>query len=73
MRLNKKERVSYDKLMALIQLKSEVQGIDPALIGNNNELKHLVKIFNNSASTVHVRQMEGWRKIFLQEFFRQSF
>ncbi len=71
-RLNKKEKISYEKLTALIQLKSDVQGIDPALIGNSAELKLLVKIFNNSAPSWHNRQIEGWRKLFLKEFFRQS-
>ncbi len=70
-KLNKKDRSSHERLSTLIQLKSEIQGLDPALIGNSSELKLLVKILNKSSESQLLRQMEGWRKIFLKDFFRQ--
>ncbi len=70
-KLNKKDKQSHERLNTLIQLKSEVQGLDPTLIGNSAELKMLVKILNNSCESRLLRQMEGWRKVFLKDFFRQ--
>ncbi len=70
-KLNKKDRESHKRLNTLIHLKSEVQGLDPALIGNNSELKLLVKILNKSCESQFLRQMEGWRRVFLKDFFRQ--
>ncbi|HKJ65751.1 MAG TPA: ribonuclease D [Desulfopila sp.] len=71
-RLNKKNTVMLERLNEFIQLKSTVQGIDPMLIGNSSELKKLVKILNKSCRTEMVRQMEGWRKTFLIDFFRYA-
>lgn len=70
-RLNKKDKTTHERLNSLIQLKSQVQGLDPVLIGNSTELKLLVKILNKSCKSQLLRQMEGWRKIFLKDFFRQ--
>ena len=71
-RLNRKNSVMLDRLNEFIQLKSKVQGIDPMLMGNSTELKMLVKILNKSCKTQLVRQMEGWRKAFLNDFFRYA-
>jgi ribonuclease D len=71
-RLNKKNAQLLDRLNEFIQLKSKVQGIDPILIGNSAELKQLVKIINKSCKYKMVRQMEGWRKSFLNDFFRYT-
>ncbi len=70
-KLSKKDKSAHERLNSLIQLKSQVQGLDPALIGNSSELKLLVKILNNSCQTQLLRQMEGWRRVFLKDFFRQ--
>ncbi len=70
-KLNKKDLESHKRLNTLIQLKSEVQGLDPTLIGNNSELKLLVKVLNKSCDSQLLRQMEGWRRVFLKDFFRQ--
>ena len=69
-RLNKVNAKMFERLNEFIQLKSNVQGIDPILIGNSSELKKLVKILNKSCKSQMVRQMEGWRKTFLKDFFR---
>lgn len=71
-RLNKKNTALLERLNEFIHLKSDVQGIDPILIGNNSELKKLVKILNKSCKTELVRQMEGWRKTFLKDFLRYA-
>ncbi len=71
-RLNKKNLQLFERLNEFIQLKSNVQGIDPMLIGNSTELKQLVKIINNSCKSKMIRQMEGWRKSFLNDFFRYA-
>ncbi len=70
-KLNQNDKESHKRLNILIQLKSEVQGLDPALIGNSSELKLLVKILNKSCPSQLLRQMEGWRRVFLKDFFRQ--
>ncbi len=71
-RLNRKNADTLDRLNEFIQLKSKVQGIDPMLIGNSSELKKLVKILNKSRRSQLMRQMEGWRKTFLNDFFRYA-
>jgi ribonuclease D len=69
-KLTKKDKDTLDRLNQLVRAKSEVQGIDPAIIGNGQELKLLVKILNKSCESKMLRQMEGWRKTFLKDFFR---
>jgi ribonuclease D len=71
-KMNKKDKESLARLNRLVQIKSEVQGIDPTIIGNGSEFKMLVKILNKSCETKMLRQMEGWRKTFLKDFFRQT-
>lgn len=71
-RLNRKETETLDRLNEFIRLKSKVQGIDPALIGNNSELRNLVKFPSNTSEIQVLRQMDGWRKIFLKDFLRYS-
>lgn len=71
-RLNKKNNQMLEKLHEFIQLKSKVQGLDPALIGNSAELKKLVKILGKSSKSSMVRQMDGWRNTFLNDFFRYA-
>jgi len=72
LRLSKKDKETLARLNQLVQVKSEVQGIDPTIIGNGQEFKYLVKILNKSCESKMLRQMEGWRKKFLEDFFRQS-
>lgn len=62
-KLNKKEKRDLIVLQDYIILKSDVNGIDPALIGNKNELKNCIK--HTAPSTA--RQKSGWRKQFLAE------
>ncbi len=71
-RLNKTDTETLQRLNDFIQLKSKVQGIDHCLIGNSTELKKLVRILNKSSESKMLRQMEGWRKTFLKDFFRYS-
>lgn len=74
MRLSEQETRLYQKLHGLIELKSKLLGIDPVLLGNNSELKSLAKLLCNSRSAhlAQLRQTEGWRKSFLEEFFRYN-
>lgn len=73
-RLNQKEKESYDRLNKMIALKCDVLGIDPALLGNTSELKLLVKTFQGKKmnKAKHLRQTAGWRKSFLEDFFRKD-
>ena len=71
-KLNKKDKETLARLNQLVPIKSEVQGIDPTIVGNGSEFKMLVKILNKSCESKMLRQMEGWRKSFLKDFFRQT-
>lgn len=62
-KLNKKEKTALTGLQDYITLKSDVGGLDPALIGNKNELINCIKQTSASSS----RQLSGWRKEFLAE------
>lgn len=73
-RLSSSEQEAMEKLNNLIQLKAGLLGIAPGLVGNASELKLLVKMLNSGKSHQprQLRQTEGWRKYFLEDFFRQS-
>ena len=61
-KLNQKEKSELNSLQSFITLKSDVAGIDPALLGNKRELKKLIQ---NSPEPS--RQDKGWRKTFLTD------
>ena len=71
-RLSDRDQKTLGKLQGLIELKSKLLGIDPALVGNTSELKTLAKILcqTNVGELQQLRQTVGWRKNFLEEFFR---
>jgi len=73
-RLTAREKESLEKLNSLINLKCEIQGIDPVLVGNSSELKTLVKVLHhrNVEAPRQLRQTEGWRKLFLEDFFQNQ-
>lgn len=73
-RLSKNDKTGLEKLNNLIELKCDLLGIAPSLIGNSSELKLLVKTLNNAKTKEpkQLRQTEGWRKQFLEDFFRQK-
>jgi ribonuclease D len=73
-RLNDHEKLSLEKLTKLIVLKCDLLGIAPGLLGNGSELKLLVKTLNTSKAEdpKQLRQTDGWRKHFLEDFFRQN-
>lgn len=73
-RLSKNDSNSMERLTGLITLKSELLGIDPGLVGNTAELKRLVKTLNTTQqeTPVQLRQTDGWRKHFLEDFFRHK-
>lgn len=73
-RLSSKEKTGLEKLHKLIALKCELLGIDPGLLGNSSELKMLVKTLNTRQTDdlKQLRQTDGWRKLFLEDFFRQN-
>lgn len=71
-RLTGRDKETLERLSNLIQLKCKILGIDPALVGNNSELKELVKVFGSKKRQIkQLRQTEGWRKKLLDDFFRQ--
>ncbi len=71
-RLTKKNTTTLKQLVEFIQLKSSMQGLDPSLIGNSSELKKLVKLLDNGCPAGNIRQLQGWRKAFLNDFFRYA-
>ncbi len=73
-RLNQADRDGLEKLGNLINLKAGLLGIAPGLIGNAAELKLLITTLNAKKATAshQLRQTEGWRKSFLEDFFRQN-
>ncbi len=73
-RLSKSEKSSMEKLNNLIGLKCELLGIAAGLVGNVSELKRLVKTLNATQQDEpeQLRQTDGWRKHFLEDFFRQN-
>jgi len=73
-RLSQTDRNALENLNNLINLKAGVLGIAPGLVGNAGELKLLVTTLNtsNHEAAQQLRQTEGWRKSFLDDFFRQN-
>jgi ribonuclease D len=73
-RLSSKEKAGLEKLHKLIALKCELLGISPGLLGNSSELKLLIKTLNTTKTDdlKQLRQTDGWRKLFLEDFFRQN-
>jgi len=73
-RLGKKDKAGLENLSKLISLKCQLLGIAPGLLGNGSELKRLVKTLNSTQKDEpeQLRQTDGWRKHFLQDFFRQN-
>lgn len=73
-RLNQADREAFEKLNNLITLKAGLLGIAPGLVGNASELKLLVTTLNSkkSGASQQLRQTEGWRKSFLEDFLRQT-
>ncbi|WP_136805280.1 ribonuclease D [Desulfosediminicola flagellatus] len=73
-RLSNRDKETLERLQNLIELKSDLLGIDPILVGNMSELKSLAKLLSNSKATPlkQLRQTTGWRKSFLEEFFHHN-
>jgi len=61
-KLTAREESTFTALCDFITLKSDVNGIDPALVGNKKELQAFLTTPNPNA-----RQEKGWRKKFLHE------
>ncbi|MBT8334380.1 MAG: HRDC domain-containing protein [Deltaproteobacteria bacterium] len=70
-RLNTREKQVFERLASFVQLKCDMQGIDPHLIGTTAELKQLARNLNSPGAPLPPRLTHGWRKMFLEEFFRQ--
>jgi ribonuclease D len=71
LRLNAREKTAYERLSSFVALKCELQGLDPALIATTSELKQLAKNIDTPGSPLPEKLTGGWRKTFLEEFFRQ--
>ncbi|SDO81140.1 ribonuclease D [Desulforhopalus singaporensis] len=73
-RLSKSDKESLERLNNLIDLKCQLLGIAPSLLGNSNELKRLIKTLRGKKSFEfkQLKQTAGWRKNFLEDFFRQN-
>ncbi|MCP4339973.1 MAG: ribonuclease D [Desulfobulbaceae bacterium] len=73
-RLSKNDKSCMENLHNLIALKCELLGIAPSLVGNSSELKRLVKTLNSTKKDEpeQLRQTDGWRKQFLEDYLRQT-
>ncbi len=73
-RLGKNDKIRMENLNKLISLKCELLGIAPSLLGNASELKRLVKTLHSIKKNEpdQLRQTDGWRKHFLEDFLRQD-
>ena len=73
-RLSQTEKASLDRLHKYIDLKCELLGIAPGLVGNSNELKQLIKTLRQRSSRPfqQLRQTGGWRKEMVEDFFRNG-
>lgn len=71
LRLNAREKEVYQRLRSFVDLKCDMQGIDPHLIGTTSEFKQLAKNLDNPGSPLPEKMTGGWRKTFLEEFFRR--
>ncbi|CAG37526.1 ribonuclease D [Desulfotalea psychrophila] len=67
--LSSQEKGALAQLKELITLKCDILGIDPALLGNSNELKKIIQTLYKGKTT-HMRQSFGWRKEFLKDFYQ---
>lgn len=63
------EKNKLSQLKKLIQLKCDILGIDPPLLGNSKELKALIQALHGRRQAP-ARQTSGWRKEFFKEFFQ---
>ena len=70
-RLKSNEKLLFERLVEFVALKCDMQGIDPQLIGSATELKQLAKNLNSQGAPLPQKLTQGWRKHFLEEFFRQ--
>jgi ribonuclease D len=72
-RLNNVEKEGLENLHKLIALKCELLGIATSLIGNSSELKQLIITLQGKKNfeVRQLRQTEGWRKNFLEDYFMQ--
>ena len=73
-RLNSSQKESLKNLHNLIELKCELLGIAPSLVGSNSELKLLVKMLSSTQERngIQLKQTEGWRKNLLEDFFKKN-
>ena len=72
-RLKASDRKVFERLNNFIQLKCDMQDIDPQLIATTSELKLLCLNLNSSRGHLPPRLTSGWRRSFLDEFFRRRF
>jgi len=68
-KLNKTEQEEVKKIQKYITLKSDVLGLDPALIGNTSELRALIQFQEKTNKIYPKRLATGWRHGFLADFF----
>ncbi len=70
-RLNSKEKAVYDRLAGYLDSTCRARGIDPQMVGNNADLKLLIKNRGSNKRPLPEKLTEGWRKELLKEFFQQ--
>lgn len=72
LRLSASEKKAFERLSEFVTLKCELQGIDRQLIGTVNELKLLAKNISTPGCPLPEKLTHGWRRRFLEEFYRQK-
>jgi ribonuclease D len=68
-RLNTHEMSAYEQLVKYLDKVHQVQGIDPHIVGNNSELKQLIKHHGKNSSRLPHKFTAGWRQELLERFF----
>jgi len=72
-RLSAKEKEIYGRLRNTIRLKSQILGMDQALVGNSDELRAVARFLASGvAADDNLRQLAGWRMSFLEDFFHAN-
>ncbi|BDD86707.1 ribonuclease D [Desulfofustis limnaeus] len=70
-RLNKREKMRYERLLEEIRHRCEALAIDPQLVGSAAELRLVVRHADAPDNRLPAKFRQGWRRTFLEEYLVQ--